>query len=324
MTEPLSTSTGVGAPAAPPVDSDRRAFFRTALGAAAVTATGAAALTIGARVSAQTVADSDTLNAALQFEYLLAEFYNFAAFGTGLSADQIAGTGTAGAATGARRATLTDPVVAAFVPEIAAEKAGHVRALRTLLGTSAVAQPAIDLGTGATNAFSVAMRAAGVISGTAATFDPYASDANFLLAAFLFEDLVASVYIGAANTITDKTNLENAAGLLATTSYHASIVRTTLYTLGATDATLRTNADKISDLRDALDGASTDDDQGISPTTVNSALQSNIVPANPEGRVFARVFTTALNVVFLNSAQVTKGGFFPNGLNGTVTTSAAN
>ena len=310
--------------ARPPIDADRRAFFRTALGAAAVTATGAAALVVGARVSAQTIADADILNAALQLEYLLAEFYNFAASGTGLAADQITGSGTAGAATGARKATLTDSVVAAFVPEIAAEKAGHVRALRTLLGTSVAAQPTIDLGTGATNAFSVAMRAAGVITGSGSTFDPYASDANFLLAAFLFEDLVVSAYLGSAAAIIDKTNLENAAGLLATSSYHASIIRTTLYTLGATDATLRTNADKISDLRDALDGGGTDDDQGISPVTVNAALQSNIVPTNPEGRVFARAFGTALNVLFLNSAQVTKGGFYPNGLNGTVTTSAAN
>lgn len=308
----------------PPVDTERRAFFRTALGAAAVTATGAAALTIGARVSAQTVADADVLNAALQLEYLLAEFYNYAAFGTGLPADQITGTGTAGSATGARAATLTDTVVIAFAKEIAGEKAAHVRALRTILGTAATAQPAIDLGIGATNAFSVAMRAAGVSPGSGSTFDPYASDGNFLLAAFLFEDLVASVYLGAAASITDKTNLEAAAGLLAVSGYHASIIRTTLYTLGATDATLRTNADRISDLRDALDGATTDDDQGISPVTVSGALVSNIVPTRADGLVFARTFSTALNVLFLNSAQVSKGGFYPNGLNGTVTTSAAN
>ncbi|HSI18836.1 MAG TPA: ferritin-like domain-containing protein, partial [Sphingomonas sp.] len=112
--------------------SERRQFFRTALGAAAVTVAGATALTLGPRAFADTTSDVDNLNFALQLSYLEAQFYNFAAFGTGLPASQLtagsAATGTKvqGDATGARQVTFTDPLVAQYAAEIAQDKAAHV------------------------------------------------------------------------------------------------------------------------------------------------------------------------------------------------------
>jgi hypothetical protein len=234
----------------------------------------------------------------------------------------LTGVGTAGAATGARQVTFTDPLVAQYVAEIAQDKAAHVAWLRGELGTVASAQPTIDLGATATGAFSTAMRAAGVISGAGSTFDPYASDANFLLAAFLFADVSASVLRGVIALITDAGHREVVEGAMITDAHHAATIRATLYAKGATTASLRTNADLISNLRDALDGT-TEDDQGISPTT-DAAPVSNVIPTYADGTIFARDGQHVLNIVYLNSAQVTKGGFFPNGVNGTVITSAAN
>ncbi|MDB5710448.1 MAG: ferritin-like protein [Sphingomonas bacterium] len=310
--------------------SERRQFFRTALGAAAVTVAGATALTLGPRAFADTTSDVDNLNFALQLGYLEAQFYNIAAFGgTGLPAGQLTagsaatGTNVAGQATGARQVTFTDPLVAQYAAEIAQDKAAHVAWLRTELNTVASAQPAIDLGIAATGAFSTAMRAAGVITGAGSTFDPYASDGNFLLAAFLFADVGVSVLRGAIALITDAGHREVVEGAMITDAHHAAIIRTTLYAKGATTASLRTNADLISNLRDALDGTG-DDDQGISPSGTGATAVANVIPAYADGTIFARDTTHTLNIAYLNSAQVTKGGFFPNGVNGTVVTSAAN
>jgi hypothetical protein len=309
--------------------SERRQFFRTALGAAAVTVAGATALTIGPRAFADTTSDVDVLNFALQLSYLEAQFYNVAAFGTPLPDNMLTagttptGTNTPGAMTGARQVTFTDPLVAQYAAEIALDKKAHVAWLRSELGAYTSAQPTIDLGTATTGAFSTAMRAATVISGAGSTFDPYASDANFLLAAFLFADVSASVLRGVIAIITDAGHREIVEGAMITNAHHAAMIRTTLYAKGATTASLRTNADLISNLRDALDGT-TEDDQGISPTTVGANTVSNVVPTYADGTIFARDGAHVLNIVFLNSAQVTKGGFFPNGVNGTLVTSAAN
>ena len=165
--------------------NDRRAFFKTALGAAAVGAT----LAIPLDAAAQAVpSDADILNFALNLEYLEAQFYAYAANGTGLAANLLTGSGTQGSVNGGRRVEFTDPVVRQYAREIAADEVAHVAFLRNALGSSAVAQPTIDIGVGPNTAFSNAARAAGLI-GAGATFDPYANDENFLLGAFIFEDV---------------------------------------------------------------------------------------------------------------------------------------
>ena len=314
--------------------SERREFFRTALGAGAIAAVGATAVAIGSTAAAQaTDNDAAILNFALNLEYLEAQFYSFAATGAGLPNALLtpgsASTTTQGAVSGGRQVSFTDPLVAQYAREIAADEVAHVTFLRNQLGTAAVAQPAIDIGSTATSAFSVAAQAAKIVAAGAA-FDPYANDENFLQAAFLFEDVGVTAYRGASSLLTSKVYLEAAAGILAAEAYHASIIRTVLYTKGLQTPALRTNTDAISNVRDAFDGAS-DDDQGISATVIansqlpalNGLTASNIVPTGQDGLSYGRTTGNVLNILYLNTLAVAKGGFFPNGVNGSIATSTA-
>ena len=262
--------------------------------------------------------DAEILNFALNLEYLEAEFYQNAVFGTGLPANMLTGTGTQGAATGGRQVSFSDPSVAQFAKEIAKDEMEHVTFLRTALGSAAVAQPTIDIGTSPTGAFSSAARAAGLV-GAGASFDPYANDANFLLGAFIFEDVGVTAYKGAAPLLANKTYLEAAAGILAAEAYHAGLVRTVLYIKGVATPALRTDANAISDARDSLDGP-TDDDQGI---TGSDPTTANIVPVDSNGIAFSRTPGQVLNIVYLTPSATTHGGFFPNGVNGDIMMSAA-
>lgn len=295
--------------------AERRALFRS-IGSAAGFGAGMS-LFAGAPALAQTApTDQDILNFALNLEYLEANFYSFAVFGTPISADLASGTGDRGEATGGRQVTFTDPVVAAYAREIASDEIEHVRFLRTALGAAAVAQPAIDVGTAPTSAFSAAAQAAGLIA-VGQSFDPYANDENFLLGAFIFEDVGVTAYKGAAPLITSKTFLEAAAGILAVEAYHASIIRTTLSGKGIAAPTLIEATEAISDARDSLDGGD-DRDQGVRP---NAGL-SNVAPLDANGIAFSRTPGQVLNIAYLTATRTDRGGFFPNGVNGTIDESA--
>lgn len=293
----------------------RRAFFRAFI-AAAATGTVAAALAGPAEAQA-TVSDADILNFALNLEYLEGNFYSFVLTGQPLGTGDTSGTGTAGAATGGRQVTFTDPAVAALAREIGANERSHVQFLRTQLGGAAIAQPAIDLAVTPTSAFSMAARSAGLI-GANQSFDPYANDVNFLMAAFLFEEVGVTAYKGAARLVQNKTYLEAAAGILATEAYQASSIRTMLYTKGIQTPAIIDMTEAISNARDTLDNA-IDDDQGIRPI----GTMSNIAPTDANGIVFGRSTGDVLNIAYLNPGAVSRGGFFPNGVNGTITTSSA-
>jgi hypothetical protein len=302
---------------------DRRQFFRKSSGVAIGMAGGMVLSACGGSISdavGQTSGPTDVeiLNFALNLEYLESQFYQYAVFGNGLPGNMVTGAGTQGAVTGGRAVAFADPVVAQYAKEIAMDEIAHVAFLRSALGSAAVAQPAIDIGgTDPNGAFSTAARAAGLV-GPGVAFDPYASDENFLLGAFIFEDVGVTAYKGASPLITNKTYLEAAAGILAAEAYHAGLVRTVLYAKGLATPSLRTATVAIAGARNSLDN-SADDDQGI----VGTSDMSNIVPLDPNGIAFSRTPGDVLNIVYLNRDAVVKGGFFPQGVNGALVMSSA-
>lgn len=290
--------------------ADRRAFLRTA-GLTGLGVVGTAGV-LGAGTTSASAAtapsDAAVLNFALNLEYLEAEFYLHAVYGHGLAANLTDGKCDRGGVTGGRKVQFKTAAIRQYAREIAGDELAHVKFLRAALGSAKVARPQIDLRA----SFTAAARAAGLIT-AGQTFDPYANENNFLLAAFIFEDVGVTAYKGAAPLISNKTFLEAAAGILAVEAYHAAIIRTNLYALGFVDA-----VKKISDARDSLDG-STDLDQGI-----RRRGKANLVPADENGIAFSRTAAQVLNIVYLTPNRDDEGGFFPRGVNGPIRKSGSN
>ena len=325
--------------------NERRDFFKLAgafgagaAGAVALTACGGGHSSSVAQTTGTSTPNDDVaiLNFALNLEYLEAQFYSYAAYGHGLDPSMLTGTGTQGAvnAAGAGQVPFSDPVVAAYAREIAQDEVNHVNFLRATLNTSAVAQPAIDIST--TGVFTTLAMLAGLIK-PGQTFSPYASDNNFLLGAFIFEDVGVTAYKGASPLITNKTYLEAAAGILAVEAYHAGLIRTVLYAKGVDQAAIVAPTgvpnsqviaatEAISNVRDSVDGPS-DDDQGVNGTNPGDLATSvsNIVPTDANSIAFSRSVGQVLNVVYGTKSAAGMGGFFPNGVNDSTgfTTSAA-
>ncbi len=250
--------------------------------------------------------DLNIFNFALNLEYLEAEFYLRAAFGTGLEAKDTGGVGTLGPVWGGSKVPFTNPLFQQYAEEIALDEQNHVRAIRATLGHQAVARPTIDL----LDSFTNAARAAGVI-GPTALFNPFLDENSFLLAAFIFEDVGVTAYHGAAPYISNKSYLAAASGILAVEAYHSGAIRTLLIGLG-----LSAPANKISALRaaasEAIGGPSAGDDQGITLKGV-----ANIVPTDSNSIAFARTPQEVLNIVYLGGPAGLYG-FFPTKLNGAI------
>ena len=297
------------APVVLDMDAGRRAFMKSVGLTAAGAAMFGAAAGLPEVASAQAINDFDIANFALNLEYLEAEFYLRAAFGQGLRREDTTGAGNRGGVVGGRQVNFATAAIRQYAEEIAFDEKAHVLFLRaaiTALGGAPVARPRLDIGP----AFEAAAQAAGLGAG----FDAYANEINFLLAAFIFEDVGVTAYKGAARLISNKDVLEAAAGILAVEAYHAGVVRTTLFALGVIDPTVN-----ISNLRDAVDGNS-DLDQpiiGVGPNIPRRLEgQANIVPTDKNGIAFSRSTGQVLSIVYLgNNAQ---GGFFPNALNGRI------
>ena len=268
--------------------------------------------------------DGEIFNFALNLEYLEAAFY-LAAVGRLQELDMAGGDSSKvilptgfNPRDGKGIPTLSADV-RAYANETATDEKNHVAAIRATLKGAAVTQPTLDL----SGSFDAAGQAAsgGAIKG----FNPYANELFFLHGAFIFEDVGVTAYKGAAKYITNPDYLESAAGILAVEAYHAGSIRTQLYAqrdvMAAAGLNVGQIVQAISNLRDAVDGSS-DDDQGIVSSLDGNPdytkfTPANIILADQNSIAFSRTPRNVANIVFLDTTgKATSGGFFPNGLNG--------
>ena len=288
-------------------------------------ATAAVALAAGCSSSSTTTAttapatgtavtDLDILNFALSLEYLGAEFYLNALTGSGVgSADAGSSPGTV---TGAAMVPgLAASVYAGIAADFAQDELGHVRFLRsaiTAAGGTPVSRPAIDFGVG----FQGIATAAGL-----GTFNAFASPATFLLGAFSFEDVDVTAYTGAAPLISAAANLNAAAGIQAIEAYHAGSIRTSIVAYDVINPptgsalSLTAQANAIQTVRATLGGGM---ETTLSSTGIVAATSTNAIG-------YARTTDEVLHIVYGagGGAGLSKGGFFPSGINGTITTTAS-
>ena len=285
--------------------------------------------------AAPTQTDVNILNFALNLEYAEAQFYLNAVLGTGLSANDLAGgtasnvqsnfatitygtPGTTPVPAGSTVVPFQNPIVAELAGAVAADEQAHVRFIKgslAMLGAAPVPAPLIDVT--AAGAFTTLANAANNLIGQTllpVPFNPYASEGNFLLGAYIFEDVGVTAYGGAAGLVSMGSELiQYAASILAAEAYHAATWRTLILMEGLTG-----QANAIADLRSILSsgaypGQTDADDFG--PTNPVSGIPI-AAPRDANGLTYRRSVQQVLNIVYGNvGTSRTFGLFFPQGLN---------
>ena len=248
------------------------------------------AVAAGSRMNmarAQTAAaptDADILNFALNLEYLESEFYTVAT--TGMTIDQlgigITGSGTAGATTGGSQVNFSNATF--MTSAIAMEIASDERAHVTLIRGALTAAGAQPVAKPAIN-----LAALGI---------GFASLAEFLTLARAFEDVGVTAYAGAAPLISSKAILGYAARIAQAEAEHVANIRLQVAVLGINTSAL-----------DSLD---------ILPPPSGP----NYFSLTSMGLTQTRTPGQVLYIVYGNTPNATSGGFFPNGVNGTLNTSS--
>lgn len=260
---------------------------------------GAGGLAVTSRPARAAITDADVFNFALNLEYLEAEFYLRAVTGQGLPSSLTSGTGTQGSVTGGSLVPFQTAAVAYYAQRIANDELAHVRFIRDVLGSASVAEPTIDLET----SFSTLAQVAGLVS-SGQSFNPFENETNFLLGAYIFEDVGVTAYAGAANVLTSADNIAYAASILAAEAYHAGAIRARLSEIGAGAAT-----DAISAVRAKLGGVQ---DLG----TNADGNPYNFTNLDYNGQAERRSPQQVLSIVY--GGGTSSGLFYPNGVNGRV------
>lgn len=260
-------------------------------------------------VDAAAVTDGDVLNFALNLEYLEAEYYLRAVTGTGLQSAYTGGSSGNVMAPSTTLVPFQTTAIANWALRIANDELSHVNFLR--LGIAAqnytpVPEPQIDL----VDSFTTLAIAAGLIT-DGQTFNPFASEIDFMVGAYIFEDVGVTAYAGAAALLTNPDNIAYSASILAVEAEHAGCIRSYLAAAGGGSVT---NA--ISALRQKLSTV-TDNGTDLSASGGNPFTFAN---TDYNGQVYRRTPQEVLNIVYgAPGTGVAAGLFFPAGLNGAVT-----
>lgn len=282
-----------------------RLMRRASLGLAGVATAGLLATSNQASAATTAYTDTDLFNFLLNFEYLGANYYLHAVTGKGLSAyTSVTGVGTQGEVVGGALVPFKTPAFAYYAQQLANDELAHAEFIRELLGSAAIAQPAVDL----TDSWTVLAQAAGLIT-TEQTFNPFENEVDFMLGAYVLEDVCVTGLTGSAALLTAPNNIAYVASLLGTEGYHAGAIRGLLSDIGGGDDT---NA--IANLRAKLSGVG---DNG----TNADGNPFNITNVDYNGQAYRRTPSQVLSILYGNNTSGTASGlFFPAGVNGAITT----
>ena len=254
-----------------------------------------AALTAAATFEAKSNADPaspspvDIVQFALHLDYLEAEFYSVAT--TGQTLEQrgvdLSGAGTLGPTTtqfGAVNFANNLVLTATTAQNIALDEFNHVQIVRSALLQNGITPVAKP----AINLDAMMSLGVGLMN-----------EQGFLLFDRMSADIGTSAYAGGAPILNGSPFLPLAARILAAEALHAGNARLSLARLGIPSP--------------QLDGADI-------PPPPNG---SNLFSTNPAtGLVATRTPGEVLYLLYGNQANVTSGGFFPNGVNGALVTSS--
>ncbi|GAA3747558.1 ferritin-like domain-containing protein [Terriglobus aquaticus] len=283
----------------------RRSFLAgTGVGVASALASGAAVMGCGSTapyVDAAGQSDANILNFALNLEYLEATFYSYLVTGKDIDGGQTGGGPTP--QNPPPQITFPNQQTADLFAEIAFDEFSHVQALRSVLNSLAIQRPLINF---------AALAAV--------------SQSNYLQIARLFEDVGVTAYAGAAGALTS-VNVTAASQILAVEGFHAGALRL---------LAIQQNLPYPS----TLAGYVPADGYDIIPADPGTVALASAGPTAAKGGFFAtqaqgtqgqtntyngfafqRSTSQVLAILYGSATTGTaKGGFFPNGVNGAITT----
>jgi hypothetical protein len=228
--------------------------------------------------------DGEILNFALNLEYLEAEFYTVATTGKTISQAGLTVTGSGSA--GATTGGNQVTFTNATTQAVAMELASDEQEHVALIqgALASLGVPAI-----AKPAINLAALGIG-----------FSSQASFLTLARVFEDIGVTAYAGAAPLISSSAVLGYAARILAVEAAHSGNIRLQI-------------AQNSIPTAPPLDGA-----DHLPPPSGTLYF-----PTDSMALVETRTPGQVLYLAFGGAANATQGGFFPNGVNGAINTSAA-
>jgi hypothetical protein len=263
---------------------DRRRFLHKIGFASAAVMAGAALSKAQTTTTTTTppVTDAEILTFALNLEYLEAEFYTVAT--TGQYINQAAGIAITG--TGNAGPTTGGRQVVLFTTGL----------LPLIQEIASDEQAHVKLIQSALSAAGVMVIAKPAINLNALGFG-FVNQNDFLQLARIFEDIGVTAYEGAAGLIQSNAYLQVAAEILGTEAEHSGAIRTLSAMWGLSSIT--------------LDGVDV-------PPPPSGKLY---FPTNANGLVYQRTVGEVLFLAYGMAANATSGGFFPNGVNGTLNTS---